>query len=162
MCCTSGYCMDTANVCSYRHFCTPSILLHHSQYFTGSTCSLHHKTCFSTKTFALIVGMPDDYCTAVTLLLLDVTLFLFLNHCWLFCISNYVLHTSLATIMYCPLFPNKKQRCLTFGHNFSKCRPIFKILSLADSQWNFVRVCYEDFSHLVRGGWAGLVPWKHS
>jgi len=38
----------------------------------------------------------------------------------------------------------KKAIHLTFDHNFGKCRPIYKFLSLSDSSGNFVQIYYKD------------------
>jgi len=43
---------------------------------------------------------------------------------------------------------SKKTINLTFDHNFGKCRPIYKILSLSDSWGNFVHTYHKDSSHL--------------
>jgi len=40
---------------------------------------------------------------------------------------------------------SKNQIHLTFDHNFSKCRPIYKILSLSNSRGNIVHKYYEDY-----------------
>jgi len=38
----------------------------------------------------------------------------------------------------------KKTNTLDFVHNFGKCRPIYKILSLSDSWGNFVHIHHKD------------------
>jgi len=47
----------------------------------------------------------------------------------------------------------EKVAYLIFGHSFRRCRPIFKILTLTDSQGNSVCTCYGDF-HLT---WTTLL-----
>jgi len=50
---------------------------------------------------------------------------------------------------------------LTFGHNFGKYGPIFKITSLSDSWRNFVHTHYEDSpSHRKCVSTLPCEPWK--
>jgi len=42
----------------------------------------------------------------------------------------------------------EKVEYISFGHNFCECRPIFKILSLTDSQENSLCSYHRDF-HLI-------------
>jgi len=43
------------------------------------------------------------------------------------------------------MYTVSKKHETQFGYNFSKCRPIVKVLSLADSPGNFLCICDTDY-----------------